>query len=100
MIVDYKDCPRNHYNNPGRIPGLEVDPEGLCYICIRDRSYAVQRHLGERFTGTVTYLDNEGAEQTLTISHGFTNAGFNGIVAYGTRGDGARVSPSAGAIRV
>jgi hypothetical protein len=96
-MIDYPDCRFDHYNNPGRNAREADDVRGLCYICLRSRSYAVRDRLGDRFAGTVAYLDEYGEERTLTMTHGFTNAGFNGIVAYGTRDDGQRVSPSAGA---
>ncbi len=100
QIIDYKDCRLDHYNQPGRNGHTQTDPTGLCYLCIRDRSYDIQRQLGERFTGEVNYFDDEGQQRILTISNGFTNAGFNGIVAYGQRDDGQRVSPSAGTILI
>ncbi len=96
-MIDYPNCRLDHYSNPGRMAREEDAVEGLCYICLRSRSYAVRDRLGDSFAGVVSYLD-EGQVRTLTMTHGFTNAGFNGIVAYGTRDDGERVSPSAGAI--
>lgn len=76
-IIDIPDCKLNHYTSPPRQAGLEDHPTGLCWSCLKTRSYRVQETLGSRYHGTVTLGDG-----TTFSVHGFTNAGFRGIEFY------------------
>lgn len=73
-IAAFEQCRLDHYHNPGRIAGLEDDPKGLCYVCIRDRSYRVRRRLGEGYRGRVILSDG-----TTGVVRSWSNAGFRGI---------------------